>query len=429
MNATLEPAPAAAVERGGESWANAAWLLWWLVLALLPFGKSAELPMAIAAVLGVIQMIRQRRLLAENHAFRLAAVLFACYWLPILLAAPDAVMPPRSWGTAATVPRFFPAVALLTLSLGAVPGMHRKLRWAVAWLIGAWVVDAMFQAATGYDIRGAGGSVDRVSGMFGDDNLKLGPVLAAVAAYPLDLVLRARGRRWAFVVWIGLAVTVLVAGTRAGWLSFGLLTLIFAWRGARHRREFTLAMVAAILLSLLGGLVAYHASDRVRARIDRTLTITQGDEQDVDHALAGRLPIWKTALRMAKDHPINGVGARGFRYAYPAYADPDDPWTKREPGVGAAHPHQLVLELLTETGVPGLAAWIFAVVAILRARRLLPVAARERAFAPAVSLIVMCFPINTHFAFYSSYWALLLWWQIGMYCAALRPDGDADAGG
>jgi len=40
----------------------------------------------------------------------------------------------------------------------------------------------------------------------------------------------------------------------------------------------------------------------------------------------------------------------------------------------------------------------------------------------------MCFPLNTHFAFYSAWWGLLFWWLLALYCAALGAREDtADA--
>ena len=52
---------------------------------------------------------------------------------------------------------------------------------------------------------------------------------------------------------------------------------------------------------------------------------------------------------------------------------------------------------------------------------------RDRAFAPALALVAMCFPLNTHLAFYSAWWGLLFWWLLALYCAALGARGNVDA--
>ena len=56
------------------------------------------------------------------------------------------------------------------------------------------------------------------------------------------------------------------------------------------------------------------------------------------------------------------MGVRGFRYAYPNYAPANDHFVVSAEacgvGQGACHAHQLVLEVLTETGVIGLLLWL-----------------------------------------------------------------------
>ena len=102
---------------------------------------------------------------------------------------------------------------------------------------------------------------------------------------------------------------------------------------------------------------------RTTAFADRVMELT--GNRGVDVALSGRLDIWHASLRMAAAHPINGVGVRGFRYAYPQYAPANDHFVVGEScgvGEGACHAHQIVLEVLTETGAIGLALWLASLV-------------------------------------------------------------------
>ena len=68
-----------------------------------------------------------------------------------------------------------------------------------------------------------------------------------------------------------------------------------------------------------------------------------------------RLRLWQSALRMALDHPLWGVGLDQFLYLYPRYIHPDA-W--REPNL--SHPHNLVLDFWLRLGLPGVVAlgWI-----------------------------------------------------------------------
>ena len=87
-----------------------------------------------------------------------------------------------------------------------------------------------------------------------------------------------------------------------------------------------------------------------------------------------------------------------------------------------------MLEVLSETGVIGLVLWLVGVVASLRARGGARMRLRANArFAPALALLAMTFPLNTHLAFYSAWWGLLFWWLLALYCAALGAREDADA--
>jgi O-antigen ligase len=129
---------------------------------------------------------------------------------------------------------------------------------------------------------------------------------------------------------------------------------------------------------------------------------------------------------MIAAHPIVGVGVRGFRYAYPEFARPGDAFVDPATGDGAAHAHQIVLEVLSETGVIGLILWVAGAIGAIAAWRRASSRARERAFAPGLALLAMCFPLNTHLAFYSAWWGLLFWWLLALYCAALGAGDDRD---
>ena len=92
--------------------------------------------------------------------------------------------------------------------------------------------------------------------------------------------------------------------------------------------------------------------------MQRTTLALTAQPAGVDAALSGRSRIWSAALCMVREHPVNGVGARGFRDAFPAC----DPQPGSAGGLGrrapALHAHQIVLEVLSETGVIGLLLWL-----------------------------------------------------------------------
>ncbi|MEO5558072.1 MAG: O-antigen ligase family protein [Dokdonella sp.] len=386
------------------------------VLVLLPLGRSAELPLACGGIAALVLFARGWMALRDD-AMNLVALLFVCYWVPIALSGFAAVEPAKTWSTVASTLRFLP------FALFAVWALRDATRWAsvtsaIAVVVALWALDAYVQMATGFSLGGAA-EMERISGIFGAGNLKLGPVLAVLSPFVL-LAARARfGRRGIALAFVFLAAPILLAGSRAAWVSYALVGVVIAWRETRDSRRFV-AVLAAFALGV-GAIAAFawHDSTRFGARIERSLLALNGTQAALDDASAGRLSIWRTAITMSEAHPLTGVGARGFRYAYPRYAAAHDRFVDTASDTGASHAHQIVLEILSETGVVGLLFWLVGTWLTLRAWKRADVRARARAFAPGLALIAMCFPINTHLAFYSAWWGLLFWWLLALYCAAL----------
>jgi O-antigen ligase len=399
-------------------------LLLTLALVLLPVGRSAEAAIAAGAIAGLALAWRHRGALRADRAMRLVAFLFACYWLPALLSAPGSVAPQKSWETVGTLLRFLPFAAFACLALRASRVWPRLLA-AIAMLVVLWLLDAWVQAFTGFSIAGPMSS-ERLTGVFGAANLKLGPVLAVLSPFVFSAALARFGRLGLAAAFVLQLVPILLAGSRAGWLMYALVTLTFVWRQARSGWRFAAWSGVAAALIALAGMIAWHASPAFDTRVARSLLVLGGSQQAVDEASAGRLRIWSTALRMSAAHPLAGVGVRAFRHAYPAYAQPGDAFVDTATDEGASHAHQIVLEVLSETGIVGLAFWIAGAVAAIRAWRRAGAAARARALAPALALAAMCFPLDTHLAFYSAWWGLLFWWLLALYCAALAEDPIAE---
>jgi O-antigen ligase len=389
----------------------------WSVLLLLPIGRTSELPLLVAALVGLPLLWRH----ARAPALALVLFLFAAYALPAVLSAIDAVDPRKSWTTALGSLRFGLYAAAMVLLLGGHPRSQALLGDLVAALVGLWTLDALVQAATGWSLGGAL-VADRVSGIFGADDLKLGPVLAVLSPFALLAARRRFGRAGLAVAWLALAAAILLAGARAGWVMYALVSVVLLWREVPRMLPYLASLLALASLAAGVSLLALRGSAEFAERVARTAAVFGGDRASIDHALAGRLPIFETAWAMGSAHPVNGVGVRGFRVAYADHAAADDPWLRPEQGGAALHSHQVLLELFAETGVPGLLAWLLATAVAIRAWRLADAATRERALAPGLALAAMLFPLNTHFAFYSSFWGLLFWWLLALYATALVRD-------
>jgi O-antigen ligase len=398
------------------------------VLVLLPIGRSSELPLLLAGLVGIGLILRRHDLTGIASGLRLASLLFACYWLPVALSGFAAVAPQKTWMTALETLRFLPFAIFVCWALRK-PEHWPTLHTAIAAICGLWLIDAWIQCLGGRSLAGAP-EIERLSGIFGADNLKLGPVLAVLAPFVLMVARERGGRPGLLFAFVFLLVPILLAGSRAAWLCYALVTVVFAWRETRSLRRFLPLLGGALLGVAISIALAWHNSSAFDARVDRTLLLLHGTEAAIDEASAGRLSIWQAAIDMARAHPLSGVGARGFRYDYAEHAVAGDRFLEATPGFGAFHAHQIVLEVLSETGVPGLLAWLLGAGLAIRAWRRADAGQRSRAFAPGLALAVMCFPLNTHLAFYSAWWGLFFWWLLALYIAALgatpqQAEGDS----
>jgi len=386
-------------------------LLLLMALVLMPWGRSAELPVLLAALLGLRELPR----LKLDPETRPLLVAFLAYWLPELMSAPDAVEPVKAWTEVFADLRFLPLLLFAHAQLRSAPTLRRVLGCSAA-VLAVWLLDALLQASTGFSLGGSN-LTDRLSGIFGDDNLKLGGVLATLSPLLLWQARNLGGRKWLLGAALLCLWVVLLAGARAAWLVYGLVLIAMLWRELGGGRRALIGMGVAAVLGLSSGLAMWQLSPRFAERVDRTTAALQGDTAALDHALSFRLPIWRTALCLIEQHPWNGVGVRGFRHAYPDCAAADDRFLDRTQDIGALHAHQWVLEVLSETGMLGLSCWCIGIGWLARWHHRRDPQQRTDVFPVSVALLVLMFPLNTHYALYSSFHGLLLFWLLALWLA------------
>jgi O-antigen ligase len=416
----------------GWRWAPA-WVL--AYVALWPAPGYAEAVLVLGALVAIYKLVTSRfrggTQLLSNQAWALTSVLFFAYWLPELVSAVDAVDPARALRETAGDLRYLPFLWLAASAVATDRG-RRTTFGGLAIIIGVWTVDALAQAVSGTSplffgidsikqaISGHGmcsaeeaAGADRLSGVLGPCNLKLGQVIASLSPFALY----AAGKRFHATGWLvaaaAIGVVVVLAGSRASWITYALVLVWSGWRLLGWKKLAGVFAFGAVMLAVLS-----FASPQVRDRITRTTQALTADQQGVDTALSGRTRIWGAAVCMARTHPVNGVGARGFREAFPA-CDPA-PGEVAAWGEGPAlHAHQIVLEVLSETGAFGLLLWLAGLALAWRAWRYANTEARERARPAMLALVVTVFPFNTHLAFYSTFWGGLTLLLAALYAGSL----------
>lgn len=143
--------------------------------------------------------------------------------------------------------------------------------------------------------------------------------------------------RWLFgTLAVASFLAVVATFARSIWLSFGAAIPLFAF--TRSRRT-GLIVTAALFIVVSAGILTLPA---IRFRVESIIDISQNET---------RLNLWKTALRIAQDHPVTGVGEDNWDYVFDNY---------RVDGYydTIVHPHNDYLTVLVSSGVPGLLAFL-----------------------------------------------------------------------
>jgi O-antigen ligase len=399
------------------------WASWLAVafIALLPFGRLSEIPLSAFTIslAFLARSAENRKLIRSGATF--VVPLFLCYWVPMVLSSVDSMDPQKSWGQSIAALRYLAAALAMSVLLSSPSNRERVLRWT-AWLLLFWAVDGFVQLFLGSDLFGIAMHPDRLNALFVKKYQFFGPTLAMLS----PLVLEHARRQWPSWAW-ALAFTlilgaVMIAGMRSGWLTMAIvLGTYMVLMLKRENRELRRTVLTIPVLLVIVVSVSYLASPLFQQRLDVTQAFTLGTDTSKDASSMERIPIFKTALVMYREHPINGVGVRAFPVAYMSYAEPDDVHIRKSGGkTGATHAHNVLLEIMSDTGSIGLAGLLLALGFLWRHRARTTPAERWEAFPFALAVFLILFPLNSHFAIYGTYTSSLIWFLVGLWAAALR---------
>ncbi len=394
----------------------------WSCLLLLPFGRTAEIPGGIMAIIAVVMLYR-REITISQQGYRIFTLAFIAIWIPMLLSVVDADVATKAIQSTLGYLRFYLAGLFIIWALQHQAQRNLLIK-LTALLLLFWIGDALLQIWLGKDLFGYNLRVKRLNGIFGT-TLMLGIMTAILSPF---LFSWCRERYYLMLLpAFGLVLFIIIAASsRASLVMFSLVLMAYFISHLLSQKKATIPLVM-ITLIVVGAIftLSYQYSPSIAKRIDQTLLLFSGDRKKIDYALAFRLPIWEGAAAMITAHPINGVGVRNFRYAYLEVAQPGDRYTTRLKAM-PHHPHQLILELVSETGIFGLLGLITLYYLLIQAWIKSTSAQKKLVLPVAAALLATLFPINTHLALFSSFWGQVIWWLIALYIALLTLPENED---
>jgi len=203
------------------------------------------------------------------------------------------------------------------------------------------------------DLGGSVYGVGGYSGAFLGNASELG--LAAVMYFPISWYLfkisRSRWMRIFFIVaTIILLYSVQVCGSRGAFLAL-VLTLLYALYKEKK------LLIGLVCIIILAGPIYIATGDLYKERI---ASIAEGTD---DESANIRVQLWKAGMRMLLANPAFGVGMSNFTNAYGgAY---------RAEGSRSLYwsPHNILIQVASETGLVGLMAYLAIFYAIGRTNR------------------------------------------------------------
>lgn len=177
-----------------------------------------------------------------------------------------------------------------------------------------------------------------------------------------SLLLRRHQRKTTSVLAM-LSFAILLAGfllsfSRGAWVSFAVLSVLFAIWYALNRKRISQSLHAEdylpakksaprILISISIVLILILGLQTARSQRFETTSFFKKASFSADEGTASaseRLDFWQGAAKVIRDNPVFGGGVYSFKFLYPKY--------QKEFGINWGQPHNLFLKMGSENGIP-----------------------------------------------------------------------------
>jgi len=227
----------------------------------------------------------------------------------------------------------------------------------------------------------------RAVGIFENPNELALYTLAVCTIAAAAILARYRGRRLAIVTFALGVVTLVSTGSRSGEAAFAIGAAAVAIVLGKGRSKIWIGVAIAILVLGIGMGLTFDSRHN------------PGENET-------RLAAWSAGLRTVALFPLTGVGVGAFYAVYPFVRSPD------APGAGdpiAYDPHNFYLSVAAETGLVGLAAFLWTIFAFVRESREALALASDDGRRFGIVTLAGLLAIGCHLVFNGFVLAIVLW--------------------
>lgn len=126
---------------------------------------------------------------------------------------------------------------------------------------------------------------------------------------------------------------------------------------------------------------------------------------------------WLTAIEISKDNLLFGSGIRTFRIVCKEYDNID---SLRKDSRCSTHPHNIYLEILSETGTIGFILILLFFFSFLKNFIIKSKNNNNLTIAIGALILAVIFPLKPTGAFFSSWYGSILWYLLGYYYFSLK---------
>lgn len=320
----------------------------------------SSLPNAIGVLvalgwLGTFLTSHRAAAVVREHGRILLTIVFLCIWVTLSIAwAPQT-------GAAGTEAGYWWLAALAFLiALTTLSGPREISYVLIAFIMGSVISVLIGLATGGLNTSDATSSTTtaiqgRFTGGSGDPNLEAAAFVATMFLIMgmLSVYRSARARFWLVVSFVIVTIGFIATESRGGLLALAVAAIAALVLSPRHRKR----IVGLLATALVAAGVLLIAQPGSLSRIT-----------DFGGGSSGRSDLWRVAWHVFTGHPFVGVGIANFVVVEANYVLEPGTISRIQYIVEQPHlVHNSYLQVLAETGVIGLAAFLAVLWVTLRA--------------------------------------------------------------